>query len=58
MRTHIFTALMALFLAACASHHRDVASVENQDQDFSSATGRSEHAVLDGMSAGGGGSIR
>ena len=44
MRTHILTALMALILTACASHHRDVASVQNEEP---TAT---EHAVFEGAS--------
>lgn len=53
MRTHILTALMALFLSACASHHRDVASVQNEDPAESSVSGHSEHAVVDGISSRG-----
>ncbi len=54
MRTHILTALMALILSACASHHRDVASVQNEDPTATeSATGQSQHAVLDGVSSRG-----
>ena len=48
MRTHILSALMALIFTACASHHRDVASV-NEKNDVDPTTGRSEHAVLDGV---------
>ncbi len=53
MRTHILTALMALILTACASHHRDVASVQEQDEATNPTSGRSEHAVLDGTSSRG-----
>ncbi len=53
MRTHIFTAILALVLTACASHHRDVASV--QDEDFHQQT---QHAGVDGAGARGGTGIR
>lgn len=43
MKTHILTALMALFLSACASHHRDVASTQDQE-DYET---RTEHARAD-----------
>lgn len=46
--------MMALILSACASHHRDVASVQNEDPTATeSATGQSQHAVLDGVSSRG-----
>lgn len=38
MKTHILTALMAVFLSACASHHRDVASVQDEQQDYETRT--------------------
>jgi hypothetical protein len=50
MRTHILTALMALFIAACASHHRDVASVQDEES-------RTDQAFFQGVT-GGGGNIR
>jgi hypothetical protein len=53
MRTHILTALMALFLAACASQRdRDVASVKDQEA-MESTSGQSEQAALDGVSSRG-----
>jgi hypothetical protein len=32
MRSQFFTALMALMISACASHHRDVASVQDEPE--------------------------
>ncbi len=53
MKTHILTALMALILSACASHHRDVASVQDE-QGTSSATGKADFPVQDGVGNRGG----
>lgn len=53
MRTHILLALMTLFLGACASHHRDVASVQSDQEATEAATGQAQHAVLDGVSSRG-----
>lgn len=47
MRSHILTALMALILSACASHHRDVASVQDETGTTQSATGRADYPVQD-----------
>ena len=58
MRTHFFTALMALVLSACASHHRDVASVQNEDPTENSTSGESQQAALDGVSFKGDRGIR
>lgn len=58
MRTHILTALMALILTACASHHRDVASVQNEDPATNSTSGQSQQAALDGVSSRGDRGIR
>jgi PBP1b-binding outer membrane lipoprotein LpoB len=54
MKTHILTALMALILSACASHHRDVASVQDETGTTQSATGRADFPVLDGAGNRGG----
>ncbi len=48
MRTHIFTALLALILTACASHHRDVASVENETELTQAEQARAEQASAKG----------
>lgn len=48
MRSHFFTALLALVISACASHHRDVASVQDEAGTIQSATGRGEYPVQDG----------
>ncbi|MES2526033.1 MAG: hypothetical protein V4598_03065 [Bdellovibrionota bacterium] len=49
MRSHILTALMALILTACASHHRDVASVQDETGTTQSATGRADFPAQDGV---------
>ena len=51
MTKHLMMAVLGLFFVACASHHRDVASVENRDENPTS--GRAEHAVLDATGARG-----
>ncbi len=53
MRTHIFTALLALVLTACASHHRDVASVQDNDHEL-----QTQHAGVDAVNARGGSDVR
>jgi len=54
MRTHILTALMALFISACASHHRDVASVEPEGTDEN----QTQYTRADVISPRGGDNVR
>lgn len=49
MRTHILTLLLALILTACASHHRDVASVDSEGTDEN----QTQQARADGLSSRG-----
>lgn len=51
MRTHILTVLMALIFTACASHQRDVASV-NQD-DNPAAQAETRYSRMDAIGNGG-----
>lgn len=53
MKTHILTALMALVFTACASHHRDVASVKDEPAT-ESVSGRADYPVMDGAGNRGG----
>jgi hypothetical protein len=53
MKTHIMTALLALVISACASHQRDVASVQDDPTGTPHATGQAQQPVVDGVSSRG-----